>query len=104
MAGLLLEIEKMDQPRGFRLVGELDVSNAKHLAAALLPEVEAGGDLTLDIAGLIFMDSTGIQVLLTAAQEMEGRGRLVLQSPGSLVRRTLELLGASRMPNLDLVD
>ena len=38
----------MEDPRGFRLVGELDASNVGVLQDALSREVEKGGDITLD--------------------------------------------------------
>src|SRR5205807_5210013 len=47
---MLLSVERTDQPRGFRLVGELDASNVGMLSDALHREVGQGGDLTLDLA------------------------------------------------------
>jgi anti-anti-sigma factor len=100
---MLLDIEKMDAPRGFRLVGELDASNVTSLSEAIQPEIERGGDLTLDLAGLAFMDSTGIQVLVRTAQGLEGRGNLILVSPGNLVRRILELIPVQKLDNVKIV-
>jgi anti-sigma B factor antagonist len=97
---VLLRIEKTESPRGLRLVGELDASNIEQLSDALAPDLAEGGDLTLDLAGLAFMDSTGIQVLVRSAQELDGRGTLVLLSPGSLVRRILELIPVERLDNV----
>jgi anti-anti-sigma factor len=100
---VLLDIEKTDAPRGFRLVGELDASNVTSLSEALQPEIDRGGDLTLDLAGLAFMDSTGIQVLVRTAQGLEGRGDLILVSPGTLVRRILELIPVQKLDNVRIV-
>ncbi len=100
---MLLDIERTDAPRGFRLVGELDASNVTSLSEALQPEIDRGGDLTLDLAGLAFMDSTGIQVLVRTAQGLEGRGDLILVSPGNLVRRILELIPVQRLDNVRIV-
>jgi anti-anti-sigma factor len=100
---MLLDIEKTDAPRGFRLVGELDASNVTSLSEALQPEIDRGGDLTLDLAGLAFMDSTGIQVLVRTAQGLEGRGDLILVSPGNLVRRILELIPVQKLDNVRIV-
>jgi anti-sigma B factor antagonist len=101
---MLLDIEKTETPRGFRLVGELDASNVTSLSEAIQPEIERGGDLTLDLAGLAFMDSTGIQVLVRTAQGLEGRGNLILLSPGNLVRRILELIPVQKLDNVQIVD
>ena len=100
---MLLDIEKTEAPRGFRLVGELDASNVGALSEALRPEIDRGGDLTLDLAGLAFMDSTGIQVLVRTAQGLEGRGDLILVSPGTLVRRILELIPVQKLDNVRIV-
>jgi len=100
---MLLDIERTDAPRGFRLVGELDASNVTSLSDALQPEIDRGGDLTLDLAGLAFMDSTGIQVLVRTAQGLEGRGDLILVSPGTLVRRILELIPVQKLDNVRVV-
>ncbi|MDP9341933.1 MAG: STAS domain-containing protein [Actinomycetota bacterium] len=101
---MLLQIEKTNDPRGFRLVGELDASNVGSLTAALEPDVQAGGSLTLDLAGLAFMDSTGIQVLVRTAKGLGERGRLILVSPGSLVKRILELIPVEKLENVSIVD
>ena len=101
---MLLQIEKTDDPRGFRLVGELDASNVSSVSEAIEPEVEVGGDLTLDLAGLAFMDSTGIQVLVRTAKSLDGRGRLILVSPGSLVKRILDLIPVAKLENVSIVD
>jgi anti-anti-sigma factor len=90
----------MPSPRGFRLEGELDLSNATVLSDLLKPEIEAGGDLTLDLSGVAFMDSTAIQVLLKAGKQIEGRGQLVLYHPGSLVSNVLNLIKADRLPGI----
>jgi len=92
----------MTSPRGFRLEGELDLSNAGVLSALLKPEVDAGGDLTLDLSGVAFMDSKAIQVLLRAGKQIEGRGRLVLYRPGSLVSNVLNLIKADRLPGIHI--
>jgi anti-anti-sigma factor len=101
---LLLEVTKTEVPRGFRLVGELDASNVGLLSDVLEPEIRKGGNITLDLAGLAFMDSSGIQVLVSTAQGLHGSGRLVLLSPGELVKRVLSLIPMEKMANVDIVD
>jgi anti-anti-sigma factor len=91
-------------PRGFRLEGEIDLSNARELTEVLQPAVQAGGDVTLDLAGVAFMDSTIIQVLLKAGNEIEGKGRLLLYHPGSLVANVLRLIRADRLPGIEIVE
>jgi anti-anti-sigma factor len=101
---MLLTVERVDEPRGFRLVGELDASNVGMLSDALGREVGQGGDLTLDLGGLAFMDSSGIQVLIKTAQEIGQKGRLILLSPGDLVRRILSLIPMDKLANVEIHD
>ena len=101
---MLLQLARTTEPRGFRLVGEIDLSNASTLVSALEREVDRGGDITLDLAGLVFMDSTGLQVIIQTARGLEHRGRLILLDPGDLVRRTLERVQLGRLSNVDIVE
>src|SRR5437867_3348700 len=101
---MLLQVERTEVPRGFRLVGELDASNVGMLSDALNHEISRGGDLTLDLAGLAFMDSSGIQVLIRTAQDLQGQGRLILLSPGDLVRRILSLIPMDKLTNVEIQD
>ena len=99
-----LRIMKSDHEAGLRLVGELDVSNVADLAEAIRAEVDRGGDVVLELGGLAFMDSSGIQLLIRTSRELEGRGQLTLVSPGELVRRTLELVPVERLGNVEIID
>lgn len=80
------------------LTGELDLATAPLLEAALARARERGGDITLDMAGLEFMDSTGIKVIITSARRLEGNGSLILRAPGPAIRRVLDLVQIERVP------
>ena len=90
-------------PRTFRLAGELDVSTTGKLGQLLKPELEAPGDLTLDLQGLEFMDSAGIHLFIKAACALRGRGNLRLLDPASHVARVIETTGLERLDNLVVV-
>jgi anti-anti-sigma factor len=77
--------------RLFHLSGELDVSTVDALMAVVEPVLADPGDVQLDLAGLAFMDSTGIKALLALSRQLGDRGRLILLAPGNAVRRILEL-------------
>ena len=100
---MLLRIEKIEDPLGFRLIGELDASNVDQLSAALKPAIETGGDIRLDLTELGFMDSSGIQAVVRAARDLEERGNLILMQPGDVVRRLLELIPITRLTNVEVV-
>jgi anti-anti-sigma factor len=90
---MLLEIHGTGRPRAFRLIGELDISNADTLRAVLDREIDREGDITLDLSELTFIDSSGIRVLLRTMDRLHGRGRLLLLSPTSSVQSILSLMG-----------
>jgi anti-anti-sigma factor len=82
-----------ESPRRVSVAGELDLATADELAAWLVNQGQGDGDLTVDVAGLSFIDSTGVRALLRAADAMAGRGRLILRDPSPPVRSVLELAG-----------
>ena len=59
---------------------------------------------SMALGGLAFMDSSGIQVLIKTAQDLGTNGRLILQSPGELVRRILSLIPMDKLANVEIVD
>jgi anti-anti-sigma factor len=77
--------------------GEIDLSNATDLGAAIVVEVpnEAAG-MVLDLTGITFIDSSGIRLLLGLVGRFRWRGQqLAIVAPiGSKVRRVIELAGA----------
>ena len=75
--------------------GELDLAAASSLDAEL--ERALGTDanrIVLDLAGLEFIDSTGLSVLVRAQQRAHDSGRqLGVVNPGPQVERLLSLTG-----------
>jgi len=80
----------------------VDASNAAHLGRALATETGRGGDVTLDLASVAFLDSTGLEHLIRAARNLEGRGRLILVSPQQPIRRLFELVLLDRRSNVEI--
>ena len=81
------------------LAGESDVYTYDQLRGAL--ETEAAKRVALlivDLSGLDFMDSTGVQVLLDIRVMMSDRGgKLALAGPQNTVARVLNLVGADQL-------
>lgn len=80
-----------------RLAGELDLATAGHLREHLRHALRQGSDLrhlVVDVAGLEFLDVTGLNALLEARPHLASVGaRLSLRRPRPMVRRMLALLG-----------
>jgi len=78
------------------LAGDLDPATAPTLAAAIDevvadPTVDA---LVLDLAGLAFVDSSGLRAFVTAREALADRGTgLVLRNPSPNTRRLLDITG-----------
>ncbi|HWD72028.1 MAG TPA: STAS domain-containing protein [Actinomycetota bacterium] len=99
----LLQVLPTSEPRTVRLIGELDASNAEEFLGNLLPQIQGGGDLVLNLAELSFVDSMGLRSLLRLARVLENTGKLLLDSPQRAVARTIELVGLEQAPNIAVV-
>ena len=75
--------------------GELDMSTAPELSRSLAELLDhRPQEVTVDLAGLEFIDSTGLTLLVRASDHLrQHEGSLVLTSPTTSVRRILELVG-----------
>ena len=83
-----------------RLSGELDHHSAKGLLRRLDQEIEKAlpTQLTLDLSGVTFMDSSGIAVALRGWQRMrELGGAVTLYHVAQQPRKVFEASGVGRM-------
>jgi anti-sigma B factor antagonist len=80
--------------RVLRVRGELDIATAGDLERALLRPRDPGQRVVLDLAGLRFMDSTGLRVLLRARTEAKtGRWQLYVRNVPANVERLFSISG-----------
>ncbi|MGZ4682955.1 MAG: STAS domain-containing protein [Acidimicrobiales bacterium] len=84
------------------LVGELDPHTAPTLRSCIDDAVtDATKSLVLDVAGLQFIDSSGLRVIISAHKVMDERGgHLVLRAPTANTRRLLEITGLAEHVDL----
>ena len=81
-------------PSRIRVRGELDLSDAPELGRLLDAERAAGHDLVVDLREMTFIDSSGLAVLVWAAQSAAASGRgLRLVAPPPPVMRTFYVTG-----------
>ena len=75
--------------------GNLDIDSATVLSTALEQVLHAGEPrIVVDLSGVEFCDSTGVNVLLAAHQRLADQGgSLALAAPTSTVRRILQVTG-----------
>jgi anti-anti-sigma factor len=87
------------------MVGELDVSNASHVAERLQGELRRNGRLTLDAEGLTFMDSQGLHLLILLGREASERGAtLTVVNSSPQVRRLLDVSIPEGIPGVEIVE
>ncbi|MEV0981820.1 STAS domain-containing protein [Streptomyces sp. NPDC049915] len=76
------------------LAGEIDHHTGDTLRQALDPTVTPSPRVVVDMRQVTFMDSSGINILITAHQALtQAGGWLRLASVGHAVMRTLQLVG-----------
>ena len=101
-ASPFLRVEVLKEGKAVRVEprGELDMSNADALRAVLISQHLPGHNVLLDLSGLDFMDSTGIQVLLEADAAARANGHsMTVGNLSPAVRRVLEISGVlERLP------
>lgn len=78
--------------RTLKLTGRLDTAAAPLLEAEVAA-LEGITDLTLDLAGLEYLSSAGLRVLLLAQKRMNEQGSMVLRHVSETVTEVLELTG-----------
>lgn len=82
-------------PAALVVTGEIDAQTAPGLAAALAAATDRV-ELVVDMAGVGFVDSSGLRVLLEHHNERQADDRrLVLRRPSPVVLRLLEVAGVS---------
>lgn len=81
-----------------RLSGEMDISRVDEVRALLLEAMTRTGgraDIVVDLSGLTFCDSAGLNLLLRARlQVMESGRTLRLAAPSAQMLRLLEITGS----------
>jgi anti-anti-sigma factor len=78
------------------VTGEIDIANADTLEQAIAGQVDQQAHgLVLDLAGLRFMDSSGVHLLfhLLRMLSQRGQGLAIVMPRGTPPRRVLELSG-----------
>ena len=85
--------------------GELDMASAPELEQTIMPRLERGTWVLLDLRSLDFIDSSGLRVVVAAhraAEERGGRFTCVRGGPGTTVHRIVEIAGIDGV--IEMVD
>jgi anti-anti-sigma factor len=84
--------------------GEVDIATADAITQALAEPRAAGRSVLLDLSRVVFLDSTGVRTLISAAREAGNDPALfaIRSDLAAPVQRGLSLMGV--LPLLPLVD
>lgn len=87
-----VEVDAVDETTTVvRVSGEIDMATAPDLEAALR---DLPANVTVDLAGVTFLDSSGLGVLVSAVRRAEAHGhRLLVVGENETIARTLHLTG-----------
>jgi anti-anti-sigma regulatory factor len=95
-ADAIVRICRQYAPPGIRLAGQLDRTRAEPLALALAEAIRLDGPITVNMAGLAFIDARCARMILDAARGLGGSRVVVLQCRSQVVARFV-LLGAGKV-------
>lgn len=75
------------------LEGRLDTNTAPQLETELKRSMNGVTELVLDLAGLEYISSAGLRVLLAAQKVMNKQGTMVIRNVNSIVMEVFEITG-----------
>jgi anti-sigma B factor antagonist len=103
LGGLGLRSERDGDTHVIELIGELDLDGAPRLEEELLRvEASDASAIVVDLSSLEFIDSTGIRLLLMAAERANDTGRFTLLRGPRQVHRVFEITDlVDRLPFAD---
>ena len=81
--------------------GEVDLSNAHRLRAAIEEQRGDGGRTRVEMSGVTFIDSSGFHAIQRAASASEDGVVVLVNVPRQIVR-LIGILGLDRLPNLEI--
>ena len=96
---LILETDDRGDLTVVSVKGEVDLYTAPSLKEAIADLVSSGrSKIVVDLAGVEFMDSTGLGVLIGALKRCkEAGGSLALAGPGESVLKVLAITGLDKV-------
>ena len=103
IGSLALRSERDGETHVVALLGELDIAGAPALEEELLRVEESDAErIVIDLSSLEFIDSTGIRLVVMAADRCSADSRLTLLRGPKQVHRVFEITDlASRLPFAD---
>ena len=92
---------KNDTRMRITLTDGLDTMSSPELEAIISNELDGITDLTLDFAGLDYISSAGLRVLLRAKKKMDACGTMKLVGVSPTIMEIFEITGFSEILNIE---
>jgi len=96
----LLRISRTLDPPGLSLTGDIDASNVDTVSRWLDDAIARGGDVHIELGGLLFCDVGGMRAMVSAAARLGHGRRLVLHGMPAELRRVMRVVGWDEVPGL----
>jgi anti-sigma B factor antagonist len=99
-----VEVDRHGSGYVLRIRGEVDMSNARELSAAIEGVVPNGAStVAVDLGETTYMDSAGIQLLFLLAEKLKARRHelRIIVPKDAPVRSVLELTGLAAVVRMD---
>ena len=90
---MVINIEKTSDAVVIMLTGRLDTTTAPILEGNINEQLEASTAIVIDMAGLEYISSAGLRVLLGAQKKVGGNGSMKLVNVNATVMDVLEMTG-----------
>ena len=92
---MMIYKERNENSLTVALEGRLDTSTAPALEKTLKSSLDGVSELTLDFAGLEYISSAGLRVLLSAQKIMNRQGSMKLKNVNETIMEIFEVTGFS---------
>lgn len=90
---MVINIEKINDATAIKLTGRLDTTTAPILEGNINEQLETNANIIIDMAGLEYISSAGLRVLLGAQKKVNGTGSMKLVNVTEAVMDVLEMTG-----------
>lgn len=92
---LNIEMRSEEKELVFNLTGRLDTTTSPELEAKVRGNIEGVTKLTFDFAGLEYISSAGLRVLLASQKIMTKQGKMIVKNCSEEVKYIFDVTGFS---------
>ena len=85
----------------FALTGRLDTNTAPQLETELKRSIDGVTELTFDFAGLEYISSAGLRILLSAQKTMNKQGSMTIRNVNETVSEVFDITGFSEILTIE---